>query len=148
MGGTVRLEEILSVFRSFDDVGSRSDLLIEFAERYRPVPESMAKHPYNAEHRVPGCESEVYIFPEHLADGTIKFHFAVENPQGISAKGLAAVLDEGLSGQPLDAVSQIEAEFVYEIFGRGLSMGKGRGLMGMVNMVRSLAREKLQSIGR
>ena len=34
------------------------------------------------------------------ADGTLKLHFAVENPSGISAKALAAILDQALSGLP------------------------------------------------
>jgi hypothetical protein len=33
---------------------------------------------------------------------------------------------------------------VYRIFGRELSMGKSLGLMGIVNMVRSQARQHMQ----
>ena len=123
-----RLEKILSIFRASDDPALRSDLLIEFADRFTGVPEQVARPPFPIDRRVPGCESEVYIFPEQLTDGTLKFHFAVENPQGISAKGLAVILDESLSGELPEALINLDSECVYDIFGRGLSMGKGRGL--------------------
>jgi hypothetical protein len=38
----------------------------------------------------------------------------------------------------------VPADVVYRIFGRELSMGKSLGLMGMVNMVRTAARQQLQ----
>ena len=65
----------------------------------------------------------------------------MENPQGISAKSLAVILDEGLSGQPLDQVAAVPQDLVYRVFGRELSMGKSMGLMGMVSMVTALARK-------
>jgi cysteine desulfuration protein SufE len=57
---------------------------------------------------------------------------------------LAAILGDSLSGVPLDEVAAVPADVVYRIFGRELSMGKSLGLMGMVNMVRTAARQQLQ----
>jgi cysteine desulfuration protein SufE len=64
----------------------------------------------------------------------------VENPQGISAKALAAVLDEGLSGCSPDQVQLVSEDIVDQIFGKALSMGKGTGLRGMVRLIKGLAR--------
>jgi cysteine desulfuration protein SufE len=74
-----------------------------------------------------------------LGDGTLKFEFAVDNPQGMSAMALARILDDSLSGVPLEQVRQVPDDLVYTIFGRELSMGKSAGLMGMVQMVRAEA---------
>jgi cysteine desulfuration protein SufE len=67
----------------------------------------------------------------------------VENPQGISARAMAVILDETLSGAPLTEVSQVGNDLPYEIFGTELSMGKSMGLDGMVAMVRAAARRRL-----
>ncbi|MFH1681376.1 MAG: SufE family protein [Candidatus Eisenbacteria bacterium] len=98
-----------------DRIGSREeriDALIDLSERFRPVPERIARKPYRDVDRVPGCESEVYVWAEDLPDGTLLFHFAVENPQGISARALAVILDEGLSGEPPEKVASVSSDIV------------------------------------
>jgi sulfur transfer protein SufE len=72
-------------------------------------------------------------------DGTLKLHFAVENPSGISARALGAILDRTLSGLPPADIAQITPDIVEGIFRQNISMGKGMGLMSMVQAVRSLA---------
>lgn len=116
------------------DRSERIQLLIDIAERFREVPESVAQRPFSDERKVPGCESEAYVWVGK-DDGKPKFYFAVENPQGISAKAMAAILDETLSGEDPQVVASVSGDVVYEIFGRELSMGKSMGLMGMVSMV-------------
>lgn len=139
-----QLNEILELFHSAEDPTFRADLLIDFAARFSSADADLAVRPFLKEQQVPGCESEVYIFPKLLPDQTIDFQFAVENPQGVSAKGLAVILRNSLRHVPLEEVAALDSELVYTVFGRGLSMGKGRGLMGMVNMVKSIAREHLR----
>jgi cysteine desulfuration protein SufE len=78
-------------------------------------------------------------------DGTVRFHFAVENPQGVSARAWAAILGETLSGQPIEQVASVSPEVVYEIFGRDLSMGKGQGLLGMLELVHHEARRRVNA---
>ncbi len=134
-----RLDRRLSQLEGLDRDG-RIQVLIDIAHQFRPVPPSVAVRPYPADHRVPGCESEAYVWAEPNGDRTLTFHFAVENPQGISAMALAAILSESLSGTPLEEVMAVPADIVYRIFGRELSMGKSLGLMGMVNTVRAAAR--------
>ena len=62
-----------------------------------------------------------------------------------SAKALAVILGESLSGAPLDQVAQVSQDVVHRIFGDELSMGKSMGLMGMVSMIRNAARQALGS---
>ena len=139
-----QLERRLATLEALDR-GDRIELLVDVARRFRRVPERIAVRPYPREHLVPGCESEAYIWTEARPDGTLTYHFAVENPQGISAMALAAILGDSLSGAPLDEVAEVPADVVYRIFGNELSMGKSLGLMGMVNMVRAEARQQMQA---
>ena len=133
-----RFERLLAAMESLDR-GDRIQMLIDAAGRFRPVPEQIAHRPYPTDHRVPGCESEAYVWAKPNADGTLAYYFAVENPQGISAKALAVILEDAFSGAPRDQVAAVSADVVYRIFGQELSMGKSLGLMGMVTMVRAAA---------
>ena len=70
----------------------------------------------------------------------------MENPQGISAKALAAILSRTLSGAPLEAVVQIPVEVVEQLFGRELSLGKSLGLAGMLLAVQREARDRMKQV--
>ncbi len=135
-----QLSAILETLELFPDRGDRIQMLISTADRFQPVPESVAVRPYPEEHRVKGCESEAFVWGVPTEGGRLKFHFAVENPQGVSAMAMAVILDEGVSGADPEQVCAVSGDLVYEIFGRELSMGKSMGLMGMVNAVTFLAR--------
>lgn len=137
-----KLAETVELFEMLDR-GQRIDTLISVANRFEEVPERVATRPFSDDHKVPGCESEAYVWAEGRDDGTLSFHFAVENPQGISAKAMAALLEESCSGAPLEQVAAIPGDVVYALFGRELSMGKSMGLMGMVSMVAGSAKKAM-----
>jgi cysteine desulfuration protein SufE len=118
----------------------RVQLLIDFADHFKEVPSRIAVRPFPKEHLVPYCESEAYVWLEELPDNRVKLHFAVENPSGISAKALAVILDSTLSGLTAEEVSSVAPEVVQRLFRRDISMGKGMGLMAMVQAVQALAR--------
>ena len=139
-----KLKRLVEGFQLVEDRSERVELLIGFADRFLTVPEEIAKRPYPNQNRVPECESEAYVFAHELPDHSLKFHFAVENRQGISAMAVAVILDETLSGQALEQVAGVDPDFVYEIFGRELSTGKGLGLTGIVSMVKRFARRALE----
>ena len=117
-------------------MNERIQLLIDYADRFKEVPENIANRPFPESYRVPFCESEAYLWLEQQPNHTLKLHFAVENPQGISAKALAAILDQTLSGLTAEQVTEISPDLVFKLFGRNISMGKGQGLMAMVSTVK------------
>lgn len=135
-----KLQDVLDLFATFDDPSDRTNLLLSYADQFREVPPEVATRPFGREHLVPHCESEAYVWAVRHSDGTLKLHFAVENPSGISAKALAAILDRSLSGQPPAVIAEITPDVVEAIFRQNISMGKGMGLMSMVQAVRSLAK--------
>jgi cysteine desulfuration protein SufE len=138
-----RLARLVEAFCRMPDRQERIQELIGIARRFRPVPATIAERPFPEDHKVPACESEAYLWAEPQPDGTLKFHFAVDNPQGISAQAMAVILDETLSGAPLAQVAQVPLDLPYRLFGRELSMGKSMGLMGMVGMAQAAARRQL-----
>ncbi len=138
-----KLKEVLADFSFVTDRSDRAELLIDFADRFEKAPAWIATPPYPDDRRVPFCESEAYIWSTAQPDGTLKFYFAVENPQGLSAKAMAVILDETLSGAPVPQVAQVTPDIVLKLFGSDISMGKGQGLMAMVAAVQAAARRHL-----
>jgi cysteine desulfuration protein SufE len=134
-----KLEAVLETFDLFSDPADRTSLLLSYADQFQEVPKAIATRPFPQDHLVPHCESEAYVWAIKQPDGTLKLHFAVENPSGVSAKALATILDRSLSGLPPAEIAEVTPDLVERIFRQNISMGKGLGLMSMVQAVRSLA---------
>ncbi len=136
------LTALAADFESMDRT-LRAESLIEYADQFDEVPAAVATRPFPEANRAPRCESEAFVFPVERADGTLDLHFAVENPQGLSAKAWAEILRETCAGQPLESLAAIPQDVIFRIFGRDLSMGKGQGLIGMLDLVQQAARTRL-----
>jgi cysteine desulfuration protein SufE len=134
-----KLQDLLDTFAMFE-AHDRTNLLLDYADRFREVPPEVARRPFDKAHQIPQCESDAYAWAVKQPDGTLKLHFAVENPSGVSAKALAAILDRTLSGLTPAEIAQVDQAIVEQIFRQNISMGKGMGLMSMVEAVRSLAK--------
>jgi cysteine desulfuration protein SufE len=140
-----KLQAVLDTFADFPDPADRTDLLLSYADAFQEVPPSVATRPFGQQHLVPHCESEAYVWALTQPDGTMKLYFAVENPSGVSAKALAAILDRSLSGLRPAEIAEVTPDVVEQIFRQNISMGKGLGLMSMVEAVRTLARRQVRS---
>ena len=135
-----KLQELLDNFELFSDTADRTMLLLSYADQFKGVPSEVATRPYPKERLVPHCESEAYVWAIRQPDGSLKLHFAVENPSGVSARALAVILDKTLSGLPPGQIETVSPDIVQRIFRQNISMGKGMGLMSMVQAVQALAK--------
>ena len=124
-----RVAELLEDLKLVEDRQDRLMTLIDFADRFKDVPEAVATRPFAETNHVQRCESDAYVFTTPHPDG------------GISAKAMPVILDETLSGEEPDAIATVPTDLVYEVFGKELSMGKGQGLMGMIELVKILAKK-------
>jgi sulfur transfer protein SufE len=142
-----KLTQLIEDFAGITDRNERVELLIEIADRFPQarVPESISARPHPEDNHVQFCESEAYVWAVDNPDGTLKFYFDVLNPQGLSAMAMAVVLDETLSGAPLEQVAAVQNDIVFKLFGQEISMGKGQGLMGIVTMARYAAEKRLKA---
>jgi cysteine desulfuration protein SufE len=134
-----QLEQLIETFEMFEPA-DRTDLLLSYADQFKEVPPAIATRPFPKSHQVPQCESDAYVWATKRPDGNMQLYFAVENPSGISAKALAAILEKTLSGLPPAQIAAVGCDIVERIFRQNISMGKGMGLMAMVQAVQSLAR--------
>jgi cysteine desulfuration protein SufE len=127
------------------DRAARIEQLIAWADEFAEVPPGVAVRPFPEASRVPHCESGVHVFAVDRPGGTLAFHFAVESPHGLSAKAWAVILARTCGGQPLEQVAGVSPDVIFRIFGQDLSMGKGQGLIGMLDLVMHAARTRLAS---
>lgn len=134
-----KLQDLVGMFEMFDQ-DDRTQLLLSYADQFTEVPPDVARRPFDKSHQVPQCESDAYAWATKRPDGTLKLYFAVENPSGVSAKALAAILDKTLSGLPAADIAGVGPDIVERIFRQNISMGKGMGLMSMVQAVQALAK--------
>ncbi len=140
-------QPLQSILEELDDLDrtERAQYLLELSDEFEEVPARIATRPFPEDRRVPKCESEAFVWAEDQDDGTLKFHYAVENQLGISARAMSVIMDETLSGQPIEQVADVPADIVHRIFGRQLSMGKGEGLAAMVELTAHEARKRVGS---
>ena len=144
------LREVLEAFA--ESPADRNAMLIEYSDQFRGVPERIATRPYPLTNQVPHCESDTYVFVEALdadADPRLEFHFAVENPFGVSARALSAILDQTVNGLRASVIAGIPIDdLVPTLFGRNVSMGKGQGLVSIASVVKALARRYVPNAER
>lgn len=137
--GLGKLNELVQEIESIDDRVIRSEILIDLANEYKPVPESVAVRPFPEAHKSPACQSDAFVWVVKGEGDKLSPFFAVENPQGLSAKALASVLVQTCSGLTRAEVLAVDEGIVPRIFGATISMGKGEGLMGMIRKMKQLA---------
>lgn len=142
-----KLQAALDDFSYITSRSERQDFLIQIADQFNDVKvrADIATQPYDEAHRVPACESEAFVWAVENPDGTLRYYFDVLNPQGLSAMAMATILGQTCSGAPLEQVANLSTEIVFDFFGKDISMGKGQGLMGIVNVVAIEARRRLKS---
>ena len=138
-----KLQEYLDDFGFITTRDERIDYLIAIADEFVAVPDSIASKPYDEANRVVGCESEAFVWALERGDGRLDYYFDVLNPQGLSAMAMCAILDQACSGAPLDQVAAINGDVVFTLFGKEISMGKGRGLTELINAVTYAARQRM-----
>jgi len=138
-----KLQQIVDDFQWINTRQERTEMLMYYADQFEEVPEAIATRPFAEEHHVTYCESDAYVWALLQEDGTMKFEYAVENPQGLSAMAMSAILKDTIDGLKPEEIADISCEIVYDIFGSDVSMGKGQGLMGIVKKVQNYARAEV-----
>ena len=139
MGYPKKLQDLIEMFEMFDP-SDRTSMLLSYSDQFRDVPREVAVRPFDKSHLVPHCESDAYVWGVRLPDGRVDLYFAVENPSGVSARALSVILQKTISGLPASEIADVDASIVERLFRQNISMGKGLGLMSMVQAVQSIAK--------
>jgi cysteine desulfuration protein SufE len=130
------IDELIEEFEELADWDDQCDYLIDLGRELPQLP-AAAK---TEEHRVRGCQSNVWLVPELKPGNPPRLEF-VANSDAIIVNGLIAVLTILYSGRTLPEILSIDARAIFTRLGleRHLSSQRRNGLFGMVERIRQLA---------
>lgn len=127
-------EEILADFELLDEWEDRYRYVIELGRKLKPLPEEER----NAENKVQGCVSQVWLSTTVESDGVPRLTFVGDSDAHI-VRGLVAILFTIYSGKTADEILSIDAnKTLGELhLSEHLTPQRSNGLMAMVKRIRS-----------
>lgn len=131
-----KLEELVAELGEADRL-ERIELLIDLARELPPLPERLAGYKDEA-HRVPECQSPVFLFVEPEGERLRLYADApIEAP---TVRGFVSLLVAGLDGQRTLAVASLSDDILQRSGLREiLGIQRSSGLLGVLRRLRSLA---------
>jgi len=135
-----KLKDIVDVLSSLPE-HDRIEMLLDFASKYKAVPEEIASPPYPEDNKAQMCESNAFVWSTLDSSNKINFHFAVENPQGLSARAFVVILQRNLNGESPQLIQNIPNEIITKIFSESLSIRKNIGLTNILQKVQQEAKK-------
>jgi cysteine desulfuration protein SufE len=132
--GSTSFEEILADFELLDEWEDRYRYVIELGRKLEPLPEEER----NAENKVQGCVSQVWLSTSVEPDGIPRLTFVGDSDAHI-VRGLIAILFAIYSGKTADEILSIDAnKTLSELhLNEHLTPQRSNGLMAMVKRIRS-----------
>ena len=125
-------DAIVEEFGDFGDWAERDQYLIDLGRKLPPLADALRTD----EHKVSGCQSQVWIVPHGDASG-LAFE-AISDSSIVS--GLIALLLRVYSGRPATEILATEPQFVQALgLKQHLSPTRSNGLAAMVTRIRALA---------
>ena len=127
-------EEILADFELLDEWEDRYRYVIELGRKLKPLPEDKR----NAENKVQGCVSQVWLSTTVHPDGVPRLTFVGDSDAHI-VRGLVAILFAIYSGKTADEILSIDAnDTLGKLYlNEHLTPQRSNGLMAMVKRIRS-----------
>lgn len=117
----------------FDDWMERYQYIIELGRKLPPFPDAWA----DDAHRVPGCQSRVWMEAKRGSDGAL--HFAGASDAAI-VSGLIALLLRVYSGRTPEEIVATDPVFLRDLgLLEALSTNRGNGIAAMARKVREVA---------
>jgi len=128
-----RQKDIVNQFLKFETWEEKYRRLIEFGKELPEYPEQWR----NEDHKVKGCQSQVWLHADLKDNGTI--HFSGDS-DALIVKGLVALLIRLYSGATPDQILTTSPEFVAALdLGAHLSPSRANGLFAMVKQIKYYA---------
>lgn len=127
------LAEIVDDFAALAE-SDRATLLLEFADELPPLPDDLAPE---AMEPVPECQSPIFLSVDASDPAAVRLHFSAPR-EAPTTRGFAAILHQGLDGQPADTITAVPADFGYELgLASVVSPLRLRGLAGMLARIKA-----------
>jgi len=136
------LKEIVEDFK-FSDGREKIELLVDYAERMPPLPDSIANSRDEME-QVHECMTPVFVKAE-VQYGGLHFYFDVP-PESPTVRGFAAILSQGVDGSTPEQILSIPNDFYEEMgLNQVLTMQRLNGFAAILARIKRLAAEAAAS---
>ncbi|XP_068642960.1 sufE-like protein 1, chloroplastic/mitochondrial [Aristolochia californica] len=129
------LQGIIQLFQSVQDPRAKYEQLLFYGRKLPPLQPQFKI----SENKVQGCVSQVWVHAYLDSDRNVRFE---ADSDSVLTKGLAALLVEGLSGQPPSEIVRVSPDFV-QLLGLKQSLTPSRN-NGFLNMLRLMQKKALQ----
>jgi cysteine desulfuration protein SufE len=128
------LNELRESFSFLDDWMDKYRLIIELGKTLSPMDDAL-KVP---EHKVLGCQSQVWLVGGKAADGSLKF---VADSDAHIVRGLIAIVLMIFGGKSSREIAELDPRPIFHELGldQHLSQGRSNGLLSMVGRIKQIA---------
>ncbi len=131
-----RIEELEEEFQLLDP-RERLELLLDYAARLPELPEEFRDAADRELHRVPECQTPVFLWLT-FDDGAV-LHAEVA-PEAPTVQGFVSLLRELIAGCSPEQVAQIPQDLLHRVgLVEALGMVRSRGLHAILHRVRAMA---------
>ena len=128
------IEELVENFEFLDSWEDKYRYIIELGEKLEPLGEEL----HTPEWQVKGCQSQVWLVPQKLSDGKIKF---VGDSDAMIVKGLIAIVLFIYNELTSDEIKNLAINDIFASIGlqEHLSPSRRNGLEAMIEKIRYYA---------
>lgn len=124
--------DIISEFELFFDWSDRYQYIIDLGKELAPYPSEFQ----DEAHFVKGCQSQVWLYADKQADGTVTFYGTSDSA---IVKGIIALLLRVYNHQPVESIQTTEPFFINEIgLEQHLSPNRRNGMHALLNRIRNV----------
>ncbi|XP_050370889.1 sufE-like protein 1, chloroplastic/mitochondrial [Argentina anserina] len=130
-----KLLEIVNLFQSVPVAKAKYEELLFYGKNLKPLEDKYK----TKDNKVEGCVSQVWVRAYLDSDNNVVFE---ADSDAQIAKGLAALLVKGLSGQPVEEVLRVRPDFVLHLgLQQSLSPGRNNGFLNMLKLMQKKAKQ-------
>ncbi|KAL5702780.1 hypothetical protein ACHQM5_028003 [Ranunculus cassubicifolius] len=124
-----KLQEIVNLFQSVEDSKAKYQQLLFYGRKLTPL-ETKFK---TKENKVQGCVSQVWV--RAYLDSEKNVHFEADSDSSLT-KGLAALLVQGLSGEPISEIVSVSPNFITLLgLQQSLTPSRNNGFLNMLKLM-------------
>jgi cysteine desulfuration protein SufE len=91
----------------------RLELLLDYAENLPPLPHHLREEQLKKNHRVPECQTEVFLFTE-IINGSLRINAEV-SPESPTVRGIVSVLIHAFHRQPVNELQKLSLNLLNQL---------------------------------
>jgi cysteine desulfuration protein SufE len=128
------LDNLIPRFKSADRT-TRLETLLDYSRKLPPLPERLELEKAKGEHRVPECQTPVFLWVE-VEEGRVHIHADVprESP---TVRGFVSLLARSLDGAPPEVVAMVPDDLLDQLgLSETLGMTRTQGLAAILHRIK------------